>query len=159
MLRQETFLDREDAAILDWDKLAHQVKELQRAKISAGVLANQRQTADVFAQFVESLLDGRGCRSSESALHVLAVIGDAFVFPNNADRRALRVHKQICGFYFKLMPIGAGNWDHIESVLKPLHPTHFEFSSSVRFRRALASFIDKLEDLSHSAASGSPTCR
>jgi hypothetical protein len=159
VLRQETFLDRADAAFIDWDKLSHQVKELQRVKISAGVLANQKRTADVFAAFVENLLDGPGCQSPQPALHVLVVVGDAFLFPTNTDRRALRVRNESYGFYFKLMPIGAGNWDQLESVLKPIHPSHFEFSSSVRFRRALASFIDKLQILSRSAPSNASSDR
>jgi hypothetical protein len=40
-------------------------------------------------------------------------------------------------------------------MLKPMHPTHFEFANSVRFRRALAAFIDQLQTISQGPHPGS----
>lgn len=156
VLRQETFVDQADALSVDWDKLARQVKELQRIKIAARVLANQKDTGDIFASLVEKLVDGSPCPSAAPApLHVVAVVGDAFLFPPNAARRVLRIRNEGRAYYFKLMPIGAGNWDQLEAMLKPMHPTHFEFANSVRFRRALAAFIDQLQTISQGPHPGS----
>ena len=158
VLRQETFVERADAATMDWDKLARQVKDLQRIKIAAKVLSNQKNTGDVFASLVEELVDGPVCQSAgPAALHVVAVVGDAFLFPSNAPRRVLHVRNESRAYYFKLMPIGAGNWDQLEAMLKPMHPTHFEFANSVRFRRALAAFIDQLKTISQPAQPDSAT--
>ena len=148
ILRQKTFIERQNAATIDWDKIIQLVEDFERVKIEARVLASQKQTADAFAKFVEKLLDDPGCAVSSSPLHVLVVVGDAFIFPNGTAMRPVRARPESQGYYFKLMPIGAGNWDQVESVLKPIHPTRFEFSNSIRFRQILASFMERVESTS-----------
>ena len=137
------------------------MEDFERVKIEARVLASQKQTADAFAKFVEKLLDDPGCEISGPPLHVLVVVGDAFIFPNGTAMRPVSVRPESQGYYFKLMPIGAGNWDQVESVLKPIHPTRFEFSNSMRFRQILASFMEKVENTSRlqspQSSSSSPT--
>lgn len=161
ILHQKTFVEREDAPNMDWAKILQQVQDFQRIKIAAQVLASQKQTADAFAKFVEHLLEDSGCQLEESPLHILVVVGDAFVFPNGTAMRTLRVRPESQAYYFKLMPIGVGNWDQVENVLKPIHPVRFEFSNSLRFRQILASFMNKIETASRQEisrpASAEPT--
>jgi len=91
ILRQKTFIERQNAATIDWDKIIQMVEDFERVKIEARVLASQKQTADAFAKFVEKLLDDPGCEVSGSPLHVLVVVGDAFIFPNGTAVRSVRV--------------------------------------------------------------------
>ena len=64
ILRQKTFIERQNAATIDWDKIIQLVEDFERVKIEARVLASQKQTADAFAKLVEKLLDDPGCEIS-----------------------------------------------------------------------------------------------
>lgn len=150
VLRQQTFVDHEDAASVDWESLLHQVAELQRNKIEAKVLAQQKKTAHMLADYIERLINGpSACPNvGPPPVRVLVVIGDAFIFPNGSEVRAVRPESaDTRGYYLKLMPIGSANWDQIERVIKPLHPRRSEFSDSHRFRKALASLVVEIENL------------
>ena len=152
ILRQKAFVDRQDATHLDWNEIVKQVQELQRVKIEARVLANQKQTAELFAKYIDQLLETPGCDFTEPPIHVLIVMGDAFVFPTRTVMRPVQSHPDTRAYYLKLMPIGAGNWDQVENLLRPLHPTRFEFASSLRFREILATLITRIQDVSHPQA-------
>jgi hypothetical protein len=145
ILRQKAFVDREDAAHLDWNEIVKQVQELQRVKIEARVLANRKQTAGLFAKFIDQLLEGPGCEFAEPPVHVLIVVGDAFIFPTGTVMRTVQSRPDTHAYYLKLMPIGAGNWDQVEGVLKPLRPSRFEFANSLRFRAVLATLITRIQ--------------
>jgi hypothetical protein len=66
--------------------------------------------------------------------------------------RPVQSHPDTRAYYLKLMPIGAGNWDQVENLLRPLHPTRFEFASSLRFREILAALIARIQEVSHPQA-------
>jgi len=129
--RQRIFLDRRDAAHLDWSQWKEQVTGMRRATIDVGTLAADKQQPAFLARFLESLSAGPSC-VQEPAGRVLILVSDALVFPNGTRMTAVLPERmpEVRAYYLSLVPVAGGRWDEIHNVLKPLHPWHF--SSPIR---------------------------
>ena len=150
--RQKIFLDRQDARNLDWSRLRDELSSVNRVKIDVGTLAGEKHEPAFLTHFLESLSSGPNSCSNKvtNPLHVLVLVSDSFIFPNGTQMSSVQPElvPQGLSYHLRVVPVAGGRWDEIQSVVKPLRPTKFEFSNSSRFRKTLAELIADIEKAS-----------
>lgn len=152
IVRQRVFADRTPGPDVDWGQLLRSVDLLQRNKIDVHVLGRQKLTPALFAKFLEQVSSGPSAcgQAGEAPAHALLVVSDAFLFPGKIEMTAVRpevIPGTQC-YYLQVNSISGGNWDQIGRVLRPLHPTRWEFSNATRFREVVAHLIAEIQSLS-----------
>jgi hypothetical protein len=147
--RQKIFLDRQDVGRLDWSHLGAAIAGVERDKIDVTTLAGEKHEPAFLARYLEQISRASDSCSSGSArpLHVLILVSDSFVFPNGTQMTSVQTGLIPPGltYQLRLVPVAAGRWDEIQSVVKPLHPVKFEFSDAGGFRKILGQLIADIE--------------
>ena len=157
ILRQKVFADRVRGNEADWNELARSIEKLQRNRIDAHVLQQQKTTPALFAHFLEdTAADPPSCGNPGAPpARVVVVVSDAFLFPFKTEMASVlpeRMRGVQC-YFLQLNPVRGGTWDQMGRVLRPLHPKHWEFSNATRFRKVLAELV---ADIEHQADATNP---
>ena len=150
--RQKVFVDRQDTRTLDWSQLKQAIRAVNRVKIEADILAGEKLEPAFLAHYLEHLSSTPSAcpQNGPPPLHILILVSDAFIFPNGAHMATVQPELASTDVFYHLrvVPVAGGRWDEIGSVVKPLHPLKFEFSSADRFRKVLAELITGIENAS-----------
>jgi hypothetical protein len=147
--RQKIFLDRQDARNVDWVGLGRAISGVNRNTIEVGTLAGEKREPAFLAHYLEQLSTRRkGCQSGgPSALHVVVMVSDAFIFHNGAQMTTVQPELMPAGgcYHLRIVPVAGGSWDEFGRVVQPWHPVRFDFSDARRFRQVLAKLIAGIE--------------
>lgn len=149
ILRQKTFAVGEVGPSVDWDNVITTLQATEPNKIDAHALASQKVAPSLFSKFLQEVIaKPSSCgEDGQESKHVLIVVSDAFLFPQQTQMAAIDAHSlpDVRCYYLEMEPVVGVRFDEIARVLKPLHPERFPLVHPAQFRRALSQIVSEME--------------
>ena len=147
VLRVKTYLNREDAAVLDWQRANRIIEAGNPPTVDKDALASQTQASAYLVDKLSEILEDDACAPGmEHPLKIVIVVSTDMVFAKHTPIRQIvpQGPASVLFFHYRI-PKGIPADDDLGKMLKPANPRTVTVRDGLSFRKDLADLISHLE--------------
>ena len=147
LVRRQVMFAQQDFQTVKWSSLMEAMKKAQSPDISAEALQGSKNNGAFFRDFLNQRLASDS--PAGETTRVMIVVTSSRLFESGSDLRPLQVEGDCnCRVYYLRFRLNASDvFDHLDRLMKPLHPRIFNLISPRDLRKAIAAIVEDLGKL------------